>query len=148
MSVSLSIPVSINYLGERVLLQRRPEGEPQVRAGEVPLQRHHHLAHPAPGRQGGHAVQQRPDRGRDTANLRVAPYTLLSTVYDTFAGATRGRQRVHHLPRRHDEGYLPVRSGDHHLPGQDGGHRADQRSEDRQDAAGGGAAAAQTQGPH
>ena len=69
-------------------------------------------------------------------------------LYDTFAGATRGRQRVHHLPRRHDEGYLPVRSGDHHLPGQDGGHRADQRPEDRQDAAGGGAAAAQTQGPH
>ena len=68
--------------------------------------------------------------------------------YDTFAGATRGRQRVHHLPRRHDEGYLPVRSGDHHLPGQDGGHRADQWPEDRQDAAGGGEAAAQTQGPH
>ena len=77
MSVSLSIPISINYLGERVLLQRRPEGEPQVRAGEVPLQRHHHLAHPPPGRQGGHAVQQRPDRGRDTANLRVAPKTVI-----------------------------------------------------------------------
>ena len=145
MSVSLSIPVSINYLGERVLLQRRPEGEPQVRAGEVPLQRHHHLAHPPPGRQGGHAVQQRPDRGRYG---KLTGRTKNRYLYDTFAGATRGRQRVHHLPRRHDEGYLPVRSGDHHLPGQDGGHRADQRSEDRQDAAGGGAAAAQTQGPH
>ena len=145
MSVSLSIPVSINYLGERVLLQRRPEGEPQVRAGEVPLQRHHHLAHPPPGRQGGHAVQQRTDRGRYG---KLTGRTKNRYLYDTFAGATRGRQRVHHLPRRHDEGYLPVRSGDHHLPGQDGGHRADQRSEDRQDAAGGGAAAAQTQGPH
>ena len=145
MSVSLSIPVSINYLGERVLLQRRPEGEPQVRAGEVPLQRHHHLAHPAPGRQGGHAVQQRPDRGRYG---KLTGRTKNRYLYDKFTGETRGRQRVHHLPRRHDEGYLPVRSGDHHLPGQDGGHRADQRSEDRQDAAGGGAAAAQTQGPH
>ena len=145
MSVSLSIPVSINYLGERVLLQRRPEGEPQVRAGEVPLQRHHHLAHPPPGRQGGHAVQQRPDRGRYG---KLTGRTKNRYLYDKFTGETRGRQRVHHLPRRHDEGYLPVRSGDHHLPGQDGGHRADQRSEDRQDAAGGGAAAAQTQGPH
>ena len=65
-----------------------------------------------------------------------------------MAGETRGRQRVHHLPRRHEEADLRVRSGDHHLPGQHGGHRADQRPEDGQDAAGGGAAPAQTQGPH